>query len=254
MGDTFPSDRKEKREALLNDVDKIAPVLQACGASSEELGTLSREAVIGLRTIPMVKRERCTKSGGLQADPVAEMIVPEQLSYQDVTSAWCTMAGAGIASRGTGLPQSGLEKVFTEANMLSAAISRLPAARAVRNRNGWRVGGRCRFNGGIRHAQWVAGGTVAPAFMYACYARRYDGVTKTCRRGGDRRCAGDWCLYNRPLNRNGNDAQPLAGDSAREVPGGLLRHLNIAGLHQVMSDTANEITEVPLGLPAGRLS
>ena len=41
MSDTRPSDQKQKRETLLNTVDKIAPVLRASGATSEELGTLS---------------------------------------------------------------------------------------------------------------------------------------------------------------------------------------------------------------------
>jgi hypothetical protein len=236
MGDALSRDRKEKREALPNDVDKIVPVLQVCGAKSEELGTLSPEAGRGLRTMGRVKRERCT--GVSQADPVTEMIMLEQLAWHDLTSAWCTMVGAtGIASLGTGFPQSGLEKVFTDGNVLTAAISILPAGRAVRNRNGLGVSGRCRFSGGIRHAAW-AGGTVARALMYEGYEHLYDGVTKTCRRGGDRR----WraiCVHTTDLAiENGNDTQPR--NSGRPVLGGLSRDLNIAGLHQVMSDTANE--------------
>ena len=48
MSDAVPNDRKQKGEALVNDVDKIAPVLLASGAKSEELGTLSPDAVTAL--------------------------------------------------------------------------------------------------------------------------------------------------------------------------------------------------------------
>jgi indole-3-acetate monooxygenase len=126
MGDAFPDDRKQNREALLDDVDKIAPVLQACGANSEELGTLSAETVIASPTMGMVKLRLCTEMGGSEAEPVTEMMVLEQFAY--------------------------LERLFTDGNVRSAAISFFPAARAASDRNGCRVSGRRRFFGGIHHA------------------------------------------------------------------------------------------------------
>jgi hypothetical protein len=144
MGDAFPGDRKQEREALLDDVDKIAPVVQASGAKSEELGTLSREAVIALRTMGMVKLKPGTKMGGSEADPVTEMMVLEQVAYR--------------------------EKVFTDANVPTAAIS-------TRGRNGFRVSARWRFNSGIRHAERVPGGTVERALMHERYERLYDSVS-----------------------------------------------------------------------------
>jgi indole-3-acetate monooxygenase len=161
MSDTRPSDQKQKRETLLNTVDKIAPVLRASGATSEELGTLSPEAVTALRTTGIFKLKLCAEMGGAEADPVTEMMVLEQLAYHDLTSGWCTMVGAtAIASLGTFLPQSGLAKVFADGHVPTAAISFFPAGRAVRDGNGFRVSGRWRFNSGIRHAEWVLGGTV----------------------------------------------------------------------------------------------
>jgi alkylation response protein AidB-like acyl-CoA dehydrogenase len=89
------------------------------------------------------------------------MMVLEQLAYNDLTSGWCTMVGAtAVASLGTFLPQSGLDKVFTNRHVPTAAISFFPAGRAVREGSGFRVRGRWRFNSGIRHAEWVLGGTV----------------------------------------------------------------------------------------------
>jgi alkylation response protein AidB-like acyl-CoA dehydrogenase len=161
MSNVLPNDRALKRKALLEAVDKIAPVLRAAGAKSEELGTLAPEAVAALRTAGIFKLKLCTEMGGAEADPVTEMLVLERLAYNDLTSGWCTMVGAtAVASLGTFLPQSGLDKVFAGGHVPTAAISFFPAGRAMRDGSGFRVHGRWRFNSGIRHAEWVLGGTI----------------------------------------------------------------------------------------------
>jgi hypothetical protein len=99
----------------------------------------------------MVKLKPCTEMGGSEADPVTEMMMLEQLAY--------------------------LEKVFTDANVPTAAISFFPAGRAARDRNSFRVSARRRFNCGIRHAQCVPGGTVERALMHERYERPYDSVS-----------------------------------------------------------------------------
>jgi indole-3-acetate monooxygenase len=161
MNKPVATDRKLKREALLGAVEEIAPILRASGAKSEELGTLSPEAVAALRSKGIFKLKLCTEMGGAEADPVTEMMVLEELAYNDFTSGWCTMVGAtAVASLGTFLPQSGLDKVFANGHVPTAAISFFPAGRAVHEGKDFRVGGRWRFNSGIRHAEWVLGGTV----------------------------------------------------------------------------------------------
>jgi hypothetical protein len=225
MGDAFPSARKQKREALLDDVDKIAPVRQACGANSEELGTLSPETVIASRAMGMAKLKLCTDMGGSEADSVTEMMVLEQFAY--------------------------LERLFTDGNVGMAATSFFPAGGAVSDRNGCRVSGQWRFNGGIQHAEWVLGGTFERAKMHERYERLYDSVSSEqpspmCGRFVSTQQTGQ----SNPQRR----ATTLAATTGR-TPGLLgrsLRDLNIAGFHSVMSDTANENrVEVPLG-SAGR--
>src|SRR6516225_1144477 len=161
MDEPFPPDRLAKRKMLLDGVEAIAETLRAAGPKSEELGTLAPEAVKALRTAGMFRLKLCAKMGGAEADPVTEMLVLEGLAYNDFASGWCTMVGAtGIASLGTFLPQAGLERVFKNGQVPTAAISFFPAGRAVRDGDGYRVNGRWRFNSGIRHAEWVLGGTV----------------------------------------------------------------------------------------------
>jgi alkylation response protein AidB-like acyl-CoA dehydrogenase len=157
----FPKDRAAKRALLLEEVERIGPTLQASGGKSEELGTLAPEAVSALRDGGMFRLKLAAEMGGAEADPVTEMLVLEGLAYHDFTSAWCTMVGTtGVASLGTFLPQAGLDQVFRNGHIPTASISFFPAGRAVRENGGFRVNGRWRFNSGIRHAEWVLGGTV----------------------------------------------------------------------------------------------
>jgi alkylation response protein AidB-like acyl-CoA dehydrogenase len=157
----FPSERATKRRFLLDAVDSIGKTLRASGPHSEELGTLAPDAVEALIRTGMLRLKLAAEMGGAEADPVTEMMVLEALAYHDLTSGWCTMVGAtAIASLGTFLPPAGLEKVFKNGHIPTAAISFFPAGRAVRDGKGYRVNGRWRFNSGIHHAEWVLGGTV----------------------------------------------------------------------------------------------
>lgn len=157
----FPQDRASKRKMLLDGVASIAETLKASGPKSEELGTLAPEAVSALRDAGMFRLKLCADMGGAEADPVTEMLVLENLAYNDLTSGWCTMVGAtAIASLGTFLTQDGLARVFQNGQIPTASISFFPAGRAKREGNGYRISGRWRFNSGIRHAEWVVGGTV----------------------------------------------------------------------------------------------
>jgi indole-3-acetate monooxygenase len=157
----FPKDRLEKRKMLLDGVEAIAETLRASGPKSEELATLAPEAVNALRDTGMFRLKLCAEMGGAEADPVTEMLVLEGLAYHDLASGWCTMVGAtGIASLGTFLPQAGLDKVFADGHIPTAAISFFPAGRAVRDGKNFKLTGRWRFNSGINHAEWVVGGTI----------------------------------------------------------------------------------------------
>ena len=159
--DEFPKDLAARRKLLLERVEAIAPVLRASGARSEELGTLAPEAVQALRDNGIFRLKLCTELGGAEADPLTEMLVLERLAYHDFTSAWCTMVGAtSIAALGVFLPEAGIGQVFKDGRIPAAAISVFPAGRATREGKGYRLSGRWRFNSGIRHAEWVVGGTL----------------------------------------------------------------------------------------------
>jgi alkylation response protein AidB-like acyl-CoA dehydrogenase len=113
MTQAFPRGRAAKRKFLLDAVGSISKTLRASGARSEELATLAPEAVDALVRTGMFRLKLAEEMGGAEADPVTEMLVLEALAYHDLTSGWCTMVGAtAIASLGTFLPPTGLNKVF----------------------------------------------------------------------------------------------------------------------------------------------
>ncbi len=157
----FPQDTAAKRKLLLDRVEAIGPILRKSGPKSEELGTLAPEAIKALREAGMFRIKLCTELGGAEVDPVTEMLVLENLAYHDFTSAWCTMVGAtSVSAFGMFLTPAGLAKVFEDGTIPTVAMSVFPAGRARPDGDGYRVSGRWRFNSGIRHAEWVIGGSV----------------------------------------------------------------------------------------------
>jgi alkylation response protein AidB-like acyl-CoA dehydrogenase len=154
-------EQDSKRKDLLARVEGISEILRASGGKSEEIATLAPEAVAALRGAGLFQLKLPEAVGGLEADPVTEMLVLEAIAYHDFTSGWCTMVGAtGVGSLGAFLPQAGLDHVFARGHIPTAAISFFPAGRGARESGGYRVSGRWRFNSGIRHSEWVLGGTV----------------------------------------------------------------------------------------------
>jgi indole-3-acetate monooxygenase len=157
----FPREPEAKRKLLLDGVERIGKTLQASAAKSEELATLAPEAIQALREAGMFRLKLPAAVGGAEADPVTEMLVLEGLAYHDFSSAWCTMVGAtAVASLGAFLPEAGLDQVFSNGHIPTASISFFPAGRAGREKGGYRLNGRWRFNSGILHAEWVLGGTI----------------------------------------------------------------------------------------------
>lgn len=88
MSDAVPSDRKQKGGALLDNLDKIAPVLLASGAKSEEFGTLPPDAATAPRRLGICNLKHCTEISGsatLRKPSLAEMCprLPYPLSRPD---------------------------------------------------------------------------------------------------------------------------------------------------------------------------
>lgn len=159
--DLFPSDSIAKRKMLLDAVEQIKATLIASADDSEQCATLSPTAVDALDASGILRLKLPASLDGAEADPVTQMEVIEALATIDTASAWCAMVGAtSVAILGAFLPKPGVQRVFTNGEAPTAAISILPAGVAVAVDDGYRVNGRWRFCSGIRHAAWVSVGTV----------------------------------------------------------------------------------------------
>jgi alkylation response protein AidB-like acyl-CoA dehydrogenase len=75
-----------KRAFLLKAVEDIKETIRASSENSEELSTLAPEAVQALRESGMFRLKMPATLGGAEADPVAEILVLEELAYHDFTS------------------------------------------------------------------------------------------------------------------------------------------------------------------------
>ena len=158
---TFPQDRQAKRDLLLARVDEIGAILQETGGKSEELATLAPEAVAALRSAGMFRLKLPAVLGGAEVDPVTEMLVLERLAYLRLHQRM-VHDGRRDGRRGTGrFPAASRARSSLRQGALPyRAISFFPAGRAVREKGGYRLNGRWRFNSGIHHSEWVLGGTV----------------------------------------------------------------------------------------------
>ena len=157
MPPTFPSDRQEKRQALLDSVQQVRPTLLAGADEAESLATLPKATVDALYESGLLRLKLPAVLGGAEADPVIQLDVLEAISYIDTSAAWCTMIGASAASfPGAFLPQEALAQVYAGGRPPKAAGVFMPTGYAVPVPGGYRVTGRWAFASGIRHAEWVS--------------------------------------------------------------------------------------------------
>lgn len=155
-----PKEELAKREKLLAAVEAISGTLRANADKSEEMATLAPESVAALKSAGMHKLKVSKEVGGFEVDPVTDATILEAIAYHDMTSAWCTMVGnTTISALAVFLEQHVVDRIFAN-GIPTGAVSFFPAGRAKREKGGYRVNGHWRFGSAIRHAEWVAAGTV----------------------------------------------------------------------------------------------
>lgn len=153
---TFPTERTQKRQLLLQAVEEIRPILTQSVNKSERNATLAPAAVEALQASGLFKLRLPAILGGAEADPALNIEVLEALAYIDTASAWCTFIGAtSIALLGAFLPEPGLQRVFADGRIPLAASAVHPVGCATPVAGGYQVSGHWRFCSGIHHADWI---------------------------------------------------------------------------------------------------
>jgi alkylation response protein AidB-like acyl-CoA dehydrogenase len=150
------------RKELLEEIESIAPVLAEHATASEKLGCLDEPTLAALRTTRLLRLAPPRDLGGLEADPVTQLVVLEALARIDASTSWALgiIAGApGIF--GAYLPVATVRRLFAD-RVPPMAGSLLPKGTAEPAPGGYRVKGRWPYGSGIHHADWVGAGALVP--------------------------------------------------------------------------------------------
>jgi alkylation response protein AidB-like acyl-CoA dehydrogenase len=154
MKQKFPTDRAEKRQALLQAVDSIRDILAAGADEAEAIRTLPQASVAALREAGLFALKLPAVLGGAEADPVTQIEVIEAVSYIDPSTGWSFFIGTGGGSFCAFLPDEAIEQMFHGGRIPTLAGAIMPG-RAVPVDGGYRINGRWSWASGIRHAEWV---------------------------------------------------------------------------------------------------
>jgi indole-3-acetate monooxygenase len=150
------------RNELLAEVESIAPVVAEHAAASEALGRLDEPTMAALRSTRLLRLAPPRELGGLEADPVTQVVVLEALARIDAFTSWVlgNIAGAsGIF--GAYLPAATARRLFAD-GVPPMAGSLLPKGIAEPVPGGYRIKGRWPYGSGIYHVDWVGAGVLVP--------------------------------------------------------------------------------------------
>src|SRR5215510_3418821 len=112
MEQKFPTDRAEKRQALLQAVDSVRDILAAGADEAEAIRTLPQASVAALREAGLFALKLPAVLGGAEADPVTQIEVIEAVSYIDPSTGWSFFIGTGGGSLCAFLPDEAIEQMF----------------------------------------------------------------------------------------------------------------------------------------------
>ena len=155
---TFPTQREEKRLALLEAVESIREILQAGSDEAERIGTLPQASVKALYDTGLLSFKMPEELGGAEADLLTQVDVVEAVTRIDPAAGWCLMIGAASVANITAfLSDEAIEELFVNGHPLTAAAFS-PSGKATSVDGGYRVTGRWAFGSGVRHSQWISAG------------------------------------------------------------------------------------------------
>ena len=110
---SFPAQRAEKRQVLLQAVEQVRGTLAVQTDAAEEARTLPDASVAALREAGLFRLKLPAELGGAEADPVTQLEVIEAVTRINPSAGWCMFIGAAIAGMaGAFLPDETVASVF----------------------------------------------------------------------------------------------------------------------------------------------
>ncbi len=150
--------RDDSRPALVGRARAIAGVLDASALESERARTLAPAAIDAFTAGNLWGLFAPREIGGLEADPVTQLEVIEEVSRADGSAGWCLAVGAAsIAMGGAYLGDAAVAEIFSAPGVIIAGQV-VPRGRAESVEGGFQVSGRWTFGSGCRHSSWLLGG------------------------------------------------------------------------------------------------
>ena len=144
------------RDEILARVARIAPILDRTASESEHERTLCAEALAALHATGLFGLWAPTEVGGYDADLVTQVDALIEVARADMSACWSMMIGTTVTGvMAAGLPDEGLDEVFSGERLPIAAGSLKPSGRAEPVTGGYRVSGKWGFGSGIHHASWI---------------------------------------------------------------------------------------------------
>ena len=144
------------RDEILARVARIAPILDRTADESELKRTLCTEALAALRATGLFGLWAPREVGGYDADLVTQVDVLIEVARADMSACWTMMIGTTVTGvMAAGLPDEGMDEVFSGDRLPIAAGSLKPSGQAEPVSGGYRVSGRWGFGSGIHHASWI---------------------------------------------------------------------------------------------------
>jgi alkylation response protein AidB-like acyl-CoA dehydrogenase len=146
--------------SLLDEVQRLAPVLRAHAARSETDRRLAGPVVDAMRQAGLFRLWIPRALGGLEADPMTALRVFEEVSRIDSAAGWNLQLSTAIAPFLAWLSDEGAAEVLSDPEVILGGTLN-PPAQAVPVAGGYRVTGRMPFVSGCHSCSWF----LAPALV-----------------------------------------------------------------------------------------
>jgi alkylation response protein AidB-like acyl-CoA dehydrogenase len=151
--------RPQDAESLLAACLALGPKISAATEEIEQGRRIPTWLVEELRNAGVFRMSMPREWGGVEADPMAQLRVIEQLAYFDASVGWCSMIGSDGGYFSGFLEPSAAREIYRDIDCVTGAgVMPLGEARIVPG--GYRVSGRWPFGSGCQHSDWIAAGCI----------------------------------------------------------------------------------------------
>ncbi len=160
---TSPSryDREATRNQLMEAVDSIRDTLADCADEAERTGFYPERGWRAMHDSGLFRMKAPAELGGLEADPVTQIEMIEEVSRVDSSAGWTFFVGAGTLAMISGwLQDAALDSFMVDGHLPRVSGGIVPSGKAIPVEGGFRVTGRWQFGSGSAHAERFSGNAV----------------------------------------------------------------------------------------------